>query len=244
MAGTFLCPNSCGFAKVCVVEISRQTDKGFKNTEGKKTLDFRNDLNREKYLQYKNAFEDVWHAFEIDYSKFVKKLPSLKATINKWNFRLSDQKKKFMDTFSLKNWINLPTTRKREHSLNNCKSCAVRFTEVQSYFPVKSRGLKGKAMNNPVFAASQVAQSLRGTVRKTVPSKQDAKSTAEAWFNTLAPSFQDKYNIPLAEALSKVPGLNLQNKTQNQIRENRRQHYRKTKESIEKQMEETAFIRY
>lgn len=243
MAGTFLCPNSCGFAKVCAVQISQKAEKEFKNIDGKKKVHFQYDLNLEKYRQYEEAFADVWQVFQIDYDKFVKKLPSLKSTFNKWNHRLKDQKNRFMETFSLENWVSLPTTRKREHSLNNCRSCAIRFTEVQSFFPVKSRALKGKAMNNPVFAAKQAVKEIRGTVRKTTPTQHEATSTAEAWFKTLAPSFEENYNLPLAKALSKIPDLDIQNNTKNQIRERRRQQYRKTKESIEKQMGETAFLR-
>lgn len=243
MAGTFLCPSSCGFAKVVAVEITRKVETEFKNGEKDNKPTFRASLHQEQYNQYKEIFKDVWQSFEIDYTKFIKKLPTLRAKFNKWNYRLTDQKAKYMKTFSTKNWNCLPLSRKREHSFENCKSCAVRFTEVQSFFPVKSNVLKGKAMNNPVFSANQQAESLRGTVRKTVPSQKEAKATAAAYFNSYASSFQETYNMPLAKALSKVPGIDIQNKTPNEIHEDRRNHYRKSKKSTQKQMEETAFIR-
>ena len=109
--------------------------------------------------------------------------------------------------------------------------------------PVKTNILKGKAQQNPVNAASESANVLREPVRKVSPTQKEIKTTARAVYNRVAPAFQEKYNISLANALSKVPELNLQIMTKNQQRDKRRQHYRATKENVEKQMEETAFKR-
>lgn len=179
----------------------------------------------------------------LNYKGFVKKLPALREKFNKWSSKLLDQKAKYMEVFSLSHWKQLPLARKREHTLSNCKSCNTRHSETQSLFPVKSNNIKGKALKNPVFAASQVTNSLRGTVRKVSPTQKEIKSAARAIYNTVAPSFHQTYNVPLAEALSKVSELNLQNNTKRNLQEVRRQHYRATNESVEKQMEETAFIR-
>jgi len=59
----------------------------------------------------------------------------------------------------------------------------------------------------------------------------------------VAPVFEKQFNVSFAEALSKVPELKLQHKTSNEMRNGKRKHYRNSKENIEKQMEETAFLR-
>ena len=137
----------------------------------------------------------------------------------------------------------LPTAQKREHTMSNCKSYNVRHSETLALFPVNSNNIRGKALKNPVFAASQVNDSLRGAAGKVSPTQREIKSAARSIYNTIAPSFHQTYNVTLAEALSQVSELNLQNKTKSDLQEVRRQHYRATKESVEKQMEETAFAR-
>ena len=194
---------------------------------------------------FNETFKDTSEkAFEIKYEQFVKKLPALRSKFNTWNVKKLDDKAKYLDTFSLANWKNLSDIKKREHSLTDCKSCAVRCTTTQALFPIKSNNLKGKGMKNPIYACSRAMEGLRNTVRKVTPTLSDAKKAVKAVFDKIAPTFEECFKTPFTEAISKVSETKLtKRKTPNQIREEKREQIRKTKNSIQKQMEETAFIR-
>jgi len=164
MVGTFLCPNTCGFAKIVAVEVARETSSSMRREKGESNTRYQARLKQEMFKKYNDTFSDSVERFSIDFLQFHKKLSGLRETINKWNFRKSDEKSKYLETFSQKNWIKLSVARKREHSLSNCKGCAIRNTEVQSYFPVKSSFLKGRAKINPVFAAVQEVNKMKAVL--------------------------------------------------------------------------------
>lgn len=241
MAGTFLCPNTCGFGKIVALELSRKVGNSLPREKGEGNTKYHARLLQEQYKQFKCVFNVVEENFDVDFRKFTKKLPSLRDAINKWNYRKAEEKKTYLDTFSCANWQKLPDTRKKEHTFSNCKSCALRYADIQALFPVKSAVLKGKALKNPVFTAEKEARSrCNGRVLK--PSQKEIKNTAQAIYE-VAPLFEKTYDMSFAEALSKVPDLNLQHKTKNERRRDRRHHYRESKENIENQMAETAFLR-
>ena len=242
MAGTFLCPRACGFVKVATIEIARKARSEARKRGDETASQFRARIHEEQFRLFEEIFKDLGEQ-TLNYKGFVKKLPALLEKLNKWSSKKLDQKAKYMNVFSLLHWKQLPTAQKREHTMSNCKSCNVRHSETLALFPVNSNNIRGKALKNPVFAASQVNDSLRGAAGKVSPTQREIKSAARSIYNTIAPSFHQTYNVPLAEALSQVSELNLQNKTKSDLQEVRRQHYRATKESVEKQMEETAFAR-
>ena len=138
--------------------------------------------------------------------------------------------------------MKLSEPRKREHTFANCKSCSLRYADVQAIFPVRSAVLKGKALANPVFVAhDESQQKSTGNILK--PTQQLIKDSAKAIYDKVAPAFQKQYGVPLSEGLSKVTHLNLQYKTANDRRKDRRYHYSQVKINIENQMSETAFDR-
>ena len=240
MAGTFLCPRACGFVKVATIEIARKARSEARKRGDETASQFRARIHEEQFRLFEETFKDLGEQ-TLNYKGFVKKLPALQEKFNKWSSKKLDLKAKYMNVFSLLHWKQLPTARKREHTMSNCKSCNVRHSETLALFPVNSN-IRGKALKNLVFAASQVNNSLRGAAGKVSSTQREIKSAARSIYNTIASSFHQTYNVPLAEALSKVSELNLQNKTKSDLQEVR-QHYRATKESVEKQMEETAFAR-
>ena len=242
MAGTFLCPRACGFVKVATIEIARKARSEARKRGDETASQFRARIHEEQFRLFEEIFKDLGEQ-TLNYKGFVKKLPALLEKFNKWSSKKLDQKAKYMNVFSLLHWKQLPTAQKREHTMSNCKSCNVHHSETLALFPVNSNSIRGKALKNPVFAASQVNDSLRGAAGKVSSTQREIKSAARSIYNTIAPSFHQTYNVTLAEALSQVSELNLQNKTKSDLQEVRRQHYRATKESVEKQMEETAFAR-
>ena len=243
MAGTFLCPNTCGFAKVLAVEVARQISSSIVRDPGESSTKFQARLKQEVFKAYNTAFSDCREQFSIDFVKFHKKLPGLKEAFHKWNFRKANEKSRYLETFCKANWEKLSPTRKKEHCLANCKGCAVRYSEIQAYFPVKSNVLKAGAKRNPVFAAENEARKMKGKVNNK-PTTANIQNAAKAIYAKVSTLFEKNFNISFAEALAKVPELNLQCKSANERRKERRHHYRHVKENLENQMEETAFSRY
>ena len=179
-------------------------------------------LKVEQYNKFKTHFSSestgtAEDRFSIDFLKLHKRHPSLKEAIKKWNQGKADQKSKYLKTFSLENWLQLKENRKREHTFANCRGCAIRYAEIQAYFLVKSNMLKGKARLNPVFAAESEAQNLNRTP-EVKPLQKDIKNTAKIIYSKIDTVFQRCYKTTFAEALSKVPELNLQHKTSTEHR--------------------------
>lgn len=171
-------------------------------------------------------------------------MSALREKVNKWNVKKLEGKSKYLDAFSLKNWMSLTESRKKEHSLANCKGSAVRYCNVQAHLPVKSPLLKAKAMSNPVFIAGSAAQKLDNTTPPTKPLQKDIKTAAKEMYDKIDSVLEKRFKTSFAEALSKVTELNIQHKSKNDRRRERRNHYKQNKEHTEKQMKETAFLRW
>ena len=242
MSGTFLCPNTCGFRKIVALELSKEIGKSLPRAHGKGNSKYKARVLQEQYRQFKSFFEPVSGNFDIDYKQFTKKLPSLKDAVSKWSRVKLAEKKKYLETFSRANWVKLSESRKREHTFANCKSCSLRHADVQAIFPVKSAVLKAKTLANPVFVAHDESE-RKGTGNILKPTQQLIKDTAKAIYDKVAPAFQKQCGVPLSEGLSKVTDMNLQYKTANDRRKDRRYHYSQVKINIENQMSETAFNR-
>jgi hypothetical protein len=75
------------------------------------------------------------------------------------------------------------------------------------------------------------------------PSQKDMKQAVKNFYNKTSPIFQKTYNANLGECLSKVSDLNIQHQTKNEIRKKRGNQYRESKQSVDNQMQETAFLR-
>ena len=244
LGSTFLSPSTCGFARVLALEASRKATSQISRVNRESQTKYKARVLQETYKIYKSNFAIVQENFNPEFSKFTKKLSKLKEYFNKWNFRKLDEKKKYLDTFSSCEWEKLSDIRKCEHSFENCRGCSLRYADVEACFPVKSLFLKGEATKNPVFNAESEASRLRSQNGRVVnPKKRDIKNTAKAIYDKVSPVFEKNYGVTLAEALSKSPDLDLQYKSQNDTRCDRRSHYREAKASIESQLAETAFIR-
>lgn len=230
MAVTFLCPNTCGFARIAATEISREISSS---------------IQREKEESSTKYQARIKHEISVEPLQFHKRLPGLRNAINKWNFRKAHEKQKYLETFSRKNWFAMSTNRKKEHSFSNCKGCAIRNPHIQAFFTVKSSFLKGKAKNsNIVMTGLGEVNKLRP--QEPSPSKptvKNIKNAAKAIYDKVAPLFEKTFRANFAQCLSKIPELDLQYKTANEKRAERSNHYRRAKKNVEKQIEDTAFLR-
>lgn len=242
MAGTFLCPNTCGFAKIAALEISREIPIVQRRERDESSSQYQARLKANIFKEFSNTFGNCLEKFTVESLQFHKRLPGLRNAINKWNFRKAYEKQRYLETFSRKQWLSLSLSRQNEHSFTNCKGCAFRYSQVQALFPVKSAFLKGKAKENLAIIATGEVNRLRGK-QALKPTSTNIRNAAKAIYDKVSPLFEKTFNTSFAEGLSKVPGLDLQQKTVNEKRSDRRNQYRSTKENIEKQMEETAFLR-
>jgi hypothetical protein len=248
MFGTFLSPDTCGFAKIAALDIEKQV-----NSADKKNGESSSDKATEaKQLQYRefNANFNTGNAcenkFQIGYNKYHTNLLKLRNAVSKWNFRKSAEKRQYLRTFSLKQWQKLSKKRKDEHCLANCRGCAVRYPTVLAFFPVKSRFHQGRcSKSNPVLQARNQAEKLKSPTIK--PKQSDAKKSAKAIYDAVSTPFENTFGTTFAEALVAIPEAGLQtgsNKKNNEEKKKqRREQYRKAKENIEQQMKDTAFLR-
>lgn len=242
MQGTFLSPSTCGFGRVVALEVSRKVVVLKEKGESKTRHNAR--IQQECYRMYKENFSGVIENFDIGFTKFTKKLPTLKDAMNKWNYRKTEEKKKYLKTFSSEMWAKLSPDRKSEHTFISCKSCALRHADIQALFPVKSKFLLGEARKNPVFNTANEAKKLRTRNGRVVkPTQRELSNTAKAMYDEMTSVFEKSFSANFTKVISKVPSLSVQNKSKNDIQSERRDHYRKFKESIEEHMAETAFIR-
>jgi len=245
MSGTFLCPNTCGFAKVVALESSREISKSFSKEPSESPTRYKSRVKAEEYSLFQSFFTETKEGkLEVSPAHFSKHLPALKNAFNKWNTRKLHEKVKYLEHFSLKNWCALSSARKKEHTFLNCKGCSIRYSSIQALFPVRSARLKGKARLNPVFIANTEVDNLRADQPSIKPTQDDAKCAAKAIYDSIAPQFENIFKQSFAQALSKNTELNLQNKTQAQLRKERRKLYRRDKENMETHMKETSFLRY
>ena len=107
MAGTFLCPNTCGFSKTVAFELTQEGKKSLKQEPDESYAKYQTKLLQQQFRQFKSVFSGTGNNFDTEYSKYVKKLPSLKDAIIKWNTIKLEEKKKHLKTFSRENWEKL-----------------------------------------------------------------------------------------------------------------------------------------
>lgn len=151
MVATLICPTSCGFARVAALEIVRETTRTLQRENGEGTAKFRARLMQECYKQFEEAFEDRAEEFSIEFLKFQKKIPSLRAMFSNWNPRKKDEKKKYLETFSIQNWKKMAPAKKSEHSFANCKGCYHRYAEVRGLATSQVKSVRGDGKRKSIF---------------------------------------------------------------------------------------------
>ena len=248
MFGTFLSPDTCGFAKIAALEIEKEVKNAVKGN-GAPSSDNTTKLKQEQYNQFNAYFNNSKggkNRFEISFLKYNINVLRLKTAVGKWNYQKSAEKKQYLETFSLKQWQKLSHQKKAEHCLANCRGCALRYATVLAFFPVKSRFLQGRCRkSNPILHARNQAEKLKSPTIK--PKQSEVKHSAKAIYQVLSTPFENTFGTTFAQALAAIPELDLQtgNNKENkkEKKKQRRGQYRKAKENIEQQMKDTAFLR-
>ena len=231
-------PHTCGFAKVAAwsaaklsMEVKRNAMESDKHYEGRKV--------RHSFEKFVEHFEGN-PKFSVDFTRFKEKLPELRRKFIKWSPRKIHEREEYLDCFSCENWQQIGAERKAEHSLMDCQACSHRYVE-QSFFPVSSTQFFGCQQDNPLF----VAENIQDVVAETPPvksTKKDAARYAEAVYDTV---FEKTVNMPFKLALTKVKKLELETrKSKADKKEERRDHYRKSRASLKDQWKKTDVMRY
>jgi hypothetical protein len=173
---------------------------------------------------------------------FQSRFPDLQTKFVKWNSRKINERAIYVATFDTEKWRKLPTSKKAEHSLLECRGCSQRYSYQQSLFPVKCNQLKN-IQKEIDFA--EAAQTVRDVCHAKVKcTKREVTKTARELYTRINSQFEKACQVPLAEALVSVPELQLQQqKSKAQMKKERRDQYRKAKKRVEEEWKETEIIR-
>lgn len=237
MVATIISPTSCSFARTAALEIVKETTQTFRRENREGTAKFRAHSMQECYKQFNEVFKDRSEEFAIDFSKFQKKIPALRDMFSRWNPKRKDEKERYLETFSIKNWNEMAHVEKKEHSFSNCQGCYHCYAEIQALLSVKSNQFLGIAKENPFFIA--------GKESKIKPRKAGkVKDIARALYNKIDATFQKVCSTSFGEVLTKLPELQLQKrKSPTKAKREKRQIYRNYKQKVEDEWEKTSLLR-
>ena len=107
MAGTLLCPLTCGFVKVAAYsafisskDLAREKNEGSSKYQARKI--------RLRFDKYNEFFgEELESGFAIPFQTFTKKFPDFLSFMQKWKSRKKGDKETFLKHFSLECWNKL-----------------------------------------------------------------------------------------------------------------------------------------
>ena len=232
MSLSFIHPLTCGFAK-CAAHFVLSKNFTEDKTENIKQNQARAFLHR--YEVFKDIFKDREDAFDVEYKTFLKNLQALRKCMTKWSRNGNSQEKKtYLETFALEKWQKLSNAKKEQHSLSKCKGCYHHFPEVQAMFPVKSNFHKTSAKENPFFQAKNLPK-ITGTA---------LKDSTKKIYNCVNKPFEKTFGLSFAEAQTKVPDINLQQKPTKLARKQElRTTYQKVKSQIQEEWNKTSVER-
>lgn len=231
---TFLSPSSCGFARVAALELGRRVSAELLKEEKEGQVKFCARKLQEHYKRYIELFKEQDGDFQIDLTKFRKKLPPLRDFFKSWNPRQKKEKERYLSHFSPESWSQLPLEIKKEHRLANCTGCQKREAEFQALLPVRSRQFIGIAKENVHFRSNDIKIPPVAQKRPQPFSQTDVKKIAKGLYDRVNSAFEKICEVPFAAAIAKVPELGLQKrKSPNELRKERRDRYRKAKSKIE-----------
>ena len=118
----------------------------------------------------------------------------------------SHNRNEYLPYFSLTNWKALPETQKSEHTRSNCDACQVHHFAMQSLFPNVVQ-LKPQKLVRDGLAQNE----SNGNV-SVKPTQKAIKSATKQSYSKINVSFKKFFEVPFAEAQTKVKDLKLQKK--------------------------------
>jgi len=133
MVATLICPTSCGFARTAALEIVKETTQTFRRENGKGTAKFRARSMLECYKRFNEIFKERSEEFDIDFLKFQKKIPALRDMFSRCKPRRKDEKEKYLETFSIKNWKEMARAEKTSIRFQTAKGAIIAKLRFKLY---------------------------------------------------------------------------------------------------------------
>ena len=249
MSGTFLHPLTCGFARGIAWQIAVQVDanENIKCEDNESRKDFQARLMRERYDRFSDIFQDCKENFPADFKRFQAIFPPLRNKFSRWNHRKVTERNQYTAAFNIKAWNELSPAMQIEHTFKDCKPCQLKFNKIQALFPVKSNRFSNILKENNLSAANKAIEvRLPNQTRiNSSTTLREASEAAKSLYDQVNPTFETITGHSLVKALTKVKDLNIEKKKSlAEKKRTRRNNYRKFKEVVEKEWENTPLIRY
>ena len=237
MAGTLLCPLTCGFVKVAAYsafisskDLAQEKNEGSSKYQARKI--------RLRFDKYNEFFgEELESGFLIPFQTFTKKFPDFLSFMQKWKSRKKGDKETFLKHFSLECWNKLSKAKKREHQLQSCKGCFMNHSDMQAVFPVRSKYMKKFTRENPFVAANDMLRKEKSAAPLKPKALQEVTLKV---YNAVNNSFQSTLGTDFATAMTKVNQLGVQQRITKAAKKKERKHnLRCSKKAIEQNWRDT-----
>ncbi|CAB4002168.1 Hypothetical predicted protein [Paramuricea clavata] len=244
MVVSLIHPNTCGFAKVIAWQLEKSTASTAIRSDGESLPKFRSRISKLHYENFIEAFSECKENYSISFATFQKRFQDLHTKFVKWNSRKINERVKYLATFETEKWKKLPSSKKAEHSLQECRGCSHSYSYEQSLFPVKSKQFNNCQDKNNFVTATQTANDVGESKAKVKCKKREVTKAARELYAQINLQFQKICQVPLAQALVSVPELQLQQKkSKTEMKKEKRDCYRKVKARIEEEWKETDILR-
>ena len=115
---------NCGFARVALKTSRENSAKECRKAKNESNTKFKI-RSLQSHREHFNKFFSGYPTFETPAGTFNAKVPKILDAFRNWNPRKYDERERYLETFSPKNWETLPTSKKKEHN----------------FFPMKGRRL-------------------------------------------------------------------------------------------------------
>ena len=243
MVTSLIHPHTCGFAKAAIWRFTKDVTEKIKRNDSETPYQHRVRSVQVIHQRFSNMFTN--NKFAVDFKTFQKKLPDLRKKFSTWNPRKNKEREQYFKAFSCDNWEALSVERKSEHSLMDCHGCFHRYSVYQSFFPVQSKQYSGCLQKNPAIMAKNIAASTTQNASTIKCTRREYQEGAQRIYDEINPVFQRVFSVPLEQALTTIPSLNLQKKkSPTEKKRERRKQLREAKTSIEEHWKITSVIRY
>lgn len=247
MVLSFIHPLTCGFAKGIGWQVAKKVDVEIKCQENESRQEHQTRQMQERFDRFSVVFATCKENFAIDFKSFRKVLPDLRKKFSGWNRRKMHERNQYTGAFNIESWNALSLAQQGEHTLQDCKACRNRFSNIQSLFPVKAIRFIGSTHKEKSLSSAieEVVQDFQSPFNKPKGTQRQAVAKARDIYKQLDPFFHKDYGVYFSKAFSKCNELNLgAKKSKAEKKRERRNQYRRAKQNTEEQWESTSLMRY
>ncbi len=214
---------NCGFARVAVYEITKETSKT--------SMALRSCNQNDLVAQFEKRFQKR-SPFLIPNDNFVRNAKQLLPMFHK-KWIPASSRNEYHACFSEESWKMLSSTAKSLHSLQACNGCFTTFPLLQSKFPGNLKREKNK------YTESSKLQLKRLQKKQTIPFC-NAKKTALAAYENIADQFEESTGHSLNVCLTSNPKSKLQVRATKEQKQKRRDQARAFKKIVEGNYKQSA----